>query len=77
MPFCKDCGAFYTKSLGVCPTCNAEKKLEEYEALEREAQYAPKMGRESRKRLIQVAIFVPALIGLLYGMIYIMVKSAT
>ncbi len=71
MPFCKTCGTFYPKSLGVCPKCNADEIL-----LERREAVAPKEMKEEdagmlgRRSWLQLLIGVPALILFLYGMFY-------
>ncbi|MDL2235551.1 hypothetical protein LJC07_05265 [Christensenellaceae bacterium OttesenSCG-928-L17] len=76
MPFCKQCGSYYTKSLGVCPRCNAGEKMEEYlqaQALDdaaREAESEPKSNM-LRRRWVSLIIGVPALIAFLYLMAYI------
>lgn len=68
MPFCKACGSFYTKSLGVCPKCNAEERLLEYNAAQAEHPAPSETPKERKRRWITLVIGIPGLIVFLYLM---------
>ena len=70
MPFCKKCGSFYTKALGVCPACNAEEQMRKQE--EEHAQEKPEKNGsgEIKRRWTGILIFVPAMIAFIYLIIY-------
>ncbi len=73
MPFCKICGTFYPKSLGVCPKCNEKQILEEQPEAVRPASLSEaEASRQRQRSWIGICIGVPALIGLLYGIYYVM-----
>lgn len=73
MPFCKKCGTFYPNSLGDCPKCNANALLEEQPPELQAAEMSEEeASRARRKSWIQILIGVPALIGLLYLVAYLM-----
>lgn len=75
MPFCKTCGTFYTKSLGICPQCNAETLLSEASALASAPVDAPLTLEETKRmrlrRWLGLCIGIIALIGLIYALYYI------
>lgn len=69
MKHCKSCGTFYSDAAGVCPRCNAS--LEQIPD-------APKLSGDElkarrKKDWIGVLIGVPALIGLIY-VLYFLIK---
>lgn len=71
MPFCKTCGTFYPKSMGICPKCNANELLEQQAdaappPLTPEAEHALK-----KRRWITIIVGLPMLIGLIYGIYYV------
>jgi len=67
MPFCKTCGTFYPKSMGICPKCNAEQILQEQPEGVRPLEMTEEELKEKRKRgWIGICIGVPGLIALLY-----------
>ncbi|MDD3920219.1 MAG: hypothetical protein PHO41_03485 [Eubacteriales bacterium] len=75
MPFCKTCGTFYPNSMEVCPKCNAKVVQEQIE--QAEAQAPSTMTEEEikaarKKSWIQILIGVPAFIGLIYLLIWLM-----
>ena len=70
--FCKTCGSYYTKSLGVCPKCNAAEKLQEYQQSEANSFSGEPRERLLRRRWITLIIGIPGLIAFLYLMSYIM-----
>ena len=65
--FCKKCGTLYNPKEGPYPKCSTE-----------DIKYEPKaMSEEEAKRLrkkswIQLLIGIPAFIGVIYGIIYLM-----
>ncbi len=67
MPFCKTCGTLYNKKQGPCPKCSTSnikyqaKPMSDEEAL-----------RLRKKAWVQILIGVPALIGFIYLIIYLM-----
>lgn len=69
MPFCKTCGTYYPKSLGVCPKCNADELLlsaPEPEPLTQEEEKALR-----KRRWVGICIGIPAMIALIYLLYYI------
>jgi hypothetical protein len=70
MPFCKTCGTFYPKSLGVCPSATPtscwNSKRTQYPPARPEAEYALK-----KRRWIAIIVGLPMLIGFIYGIYYI------
>ncbi|MDL2258492.1 hypothetical protein LJC42_05000 [Eubacteriales bacterium OttesenSCG-928-K08] len=69
MPFCKSCGTLYTKSLGVCPKCNAEQKMEEQNLEATPADESPaEAKRHTRRRWLAILLGIPALIVFIYLM---------
>ncbi len=70
MPFCKTCGTYFPKSLGVCPTCNAHEVLHTQDE-------PPALAPEEQKkfllrRWLSICVLVPGLIGFIYLIYYIM-----
>lgn len=74
MPFCKECGTFYPNSLEICPKCNARALQSEMDAQQNgESPMTDAELRAARKKSwIQICIGVPALIGAIYGIMYLM-----
>lgn len=71
MPFCKTCGTFYTKSLGICPQCNAEALLSEASAPVNAPLPPEETKRMRLRRWLGLCIGIIALIGLIYALYYI------
>lgn len=72
MPFCKTCGTFYTKSLGICPQCNADSLLT---AAADSLPAPPQEPTHMRlRRWLGLCIGIIALIAIIYAMYYIRLK---
>lgn len=71
MRFCKKCGTPYTKSLGVCPKCNAQQWLERSPEEAKTDLSEQELQAKRKRSWIGILIGVPALIGFLYGIYYI------
>lgn len=72
MPFCKACGTYYTKSLGVCPKCNEAEVLAQLESEPTPPQEPPEGQRNAlRRRWLGIVLGIPALIAFIYALYYI------
>lgn len=79
--FCKQCGTVYDEKVGGCPKCMTAKEVD---AL-RDKTYMPpptemtkeEIAAKRRKDWIQICIGVPALIGIIYLMFYILKSIQT
>lgn len=70
MKYCKKCGVLYDSSLPSCPKCNPE--LLKYQD---SIQNAPKADKDTiKKQWIGLCIGIPAFIGIIYLVIYL-IKS--
>lgn len=65
--FCKKCGTLYNPKEGPCPKCSTEEI--EYEAREMSNEEANKLRKKS---WLQLLIGIPAFIGFIYLVIYLM-----
>lgn len=70
MKYCKKCGVLYDGSLPQCPKCNSL-------LIEHEEPPAPEASKETKaKQWIGIVIGIPALVGFLYLLIWVVFKMA-
>lgn len=72
MKICKQCGTLYGKGTGVCPKCAANEAMLEHENDAPLQLSDEELKRARVKSWIWIILGVPAFIGLIYGIIYLM-----
>lgn len=75
MKVCKACGTLYNEKEGPCPKCYSDDLLRSGEAAQNEIRTdmsAEEAEKAKKKAWIEILIGVPALIGLIYLMFYIL-----
>ena len=75
MKVCKPCGTLYNEKEGPCPKCYSDDLMRSGEAAQNEIRTdmsAEEAEKAKKKAWIEILIGVPALIGLIYLMFYIL-----
>lgn len=77
MKRCKQCGTFYSESNAVCPKCGIELPYADDSAeLGHQAINTEELRKQKIKSWILLAIGVPALIGFIY-LVYFLIRTFT
>ncbi|HOF94124.1 MAG TPA: hypothetical protein PKX46_02520 [Clostridia bacterium] len=68
MPFCKECGTFYTRSVGICPKCNEAELLKAHkeEACPNDEEHKQKAKASWLKLILGLPAFILFIAGLYY-----------
>ncbi len=72
MKICKKCGTLYGKGTGVCPKCAANEAMVEHEGDAPLEMSEEELKKARIKSWIWILVGVPAFIGFIYGIFYLM-----